>query len=221
MPTIHNPTTVTMPAARRREVAQVIHARGLTLIEDDPYSFLAPGHQPLSALVPDRSFLAASVAKCLAPGLRVSIVVAPNGSAADRLARSLRATQQMPVPLMGAIAARWMRDGTAQAIAEAIGAEAVARQTLARAALAGTGFVAHAHGLHVWLPLPPTLAAGAFAAELHGRGLAVVTADAFATDVAPPGGIRLALGAAKSRLQLARALDILSSAFMAAATGPD
>jgi DNA-binding transcriptional MocR family regulator len=208
-----------MPAERRRRIADVVRRRGLTLIEDDPYSFLVPGQTPVSALVPERAYLAASLSKCIAPGLRTSLVVVPDAEAAQRLAGLLRATLQMPAPLMAAVATLWMRDGTAGAIAGAIRSEATARQTLARAALAGHALAAHPGGHHVWLSLPQRWPAHRFAAHLNGRGLAVVTGEAFATDASPPNAIRLALGAARSRAQLARALEILSEAL--AAPAPD
>jgi len=208
-----------MPAERRRRIADVIRVRGLTLIEDDPYSFLVPGETPVSALIPERAYLAASLSKCIAPGLRTSLVVVPDAEAAARLASLLRATLQMPAPLMAAVATLWMRDGTAGAIVGAIRSEAAARQVLARAALAGHPLAAHPGGLHVWLPLPQRWPAQRFAAHLNGRGLAVVTGEAFATDASPPNAIRLALGAARSRAQLARALEILSEAL--ASPAPD
>lgn len=212
MPTIHNPTTITMPEERRRRVADVIRKRGLVLIEDDPYSFLAPGSLPVTALIPDRSYLAASLAKCIAPGFRASILVTPDAQASEKVAQRLRAMQQMSAPLMAAVLTRWMRDGTASAIVDAVRAEAATRQSLARKILGPDSFAAHPQGLHAWVPLPDGLPAGRFAAELHGRGLAVVTADAFAVDAEPPGAIRLALGAAQNRAQLVKALDILSVA---------
>ncbi len=220
MPTIHNPTTRTMPEERRRRIAEVIRKRDLVLVEDDPYSFFAPGALPVSAHIPERAYFAASLAKCLAPGLRLAIVVTPDATAAEALGKGLRANVQMPVPLMAAIATRWMRDGSASAIVAAIRAEAVARQALACAALAGQRFAANPAGLHVWLTLPDGVQAEAFAADLHGRGLAVVTASAFATEATPPSALRLALGAAQSRTQLARALDILASALKTSAAPP-
>jgi DNA-binding transcriptional MocR family regulator len=212
MPTLHNPTTVTMPAERRARIADIVRKRGLTLIEDDPYSFLAPGQKPISALVPERAYLAASLSKCIAPGFRTSLVVAPDAEAAARLANLLRATLQMPAPLMAAVATRWMRDGTADAVVNAVRAEAAARQALAREALGKHAYAAHPNGHHIWLPLPPRWPAQRFAAHLHGKGLAVVTGDAFATDASPPNAIRIALGAARSRAQLTKALEILSDA---------
>ena len=211
-PTMHNPTTATMSADRRERIAAVVRKRALILIEDDPYTFLTPGLPPIAALVPERSYFAASLSKAIAPGLRTSLVVAPEAAAAARCAALLRAVVQMPSPLMAAVASKWMRDGTARDLIAAIRAEAAARQALARDALQGHAAAAHPGGLHVWLALPDRWPASRFVAHLSGRGLAVVTADAFATDAAPPNAIRLALGAARSQAQLARALTILKDA---------
>ena len=115
----------------------------------------------------------------------------------------------MSVPLTVAIIARWMRDGTAGAIIKAVSAEAAARQTLAREALAGHAYAADPHGHHLWLTLPDAWPSARFAAQLHRRGLGVVTGEAFATTQAPPNCIRIALGAARNRPMLVKALDIL------------
>ncbi|WP_244438491.1 PLP-dependent aminotransferase family protein [Hyphomicrobium nitrativorans] len=218
-PTMQNPTTATMSADRRKRIAAVVRKRGLVLIEDDPYTFLAPGLPPISSFVPERSYFAASLSKAIAPGLRTSIVVAPDAAAAARCAALLRAVVQMSSPLMAAIATQWMRDGTAADLIKATRKETAARQTLARDALQGQDAIAHPAGLHVWLGLPNRWPAPRFVAHLGGRGLAVVTADAFATDAAPPNAIRLALGAARNQAQLARALAILAEALGEGATG--
>ena len=67
MPTMHNPTTATMPTPRRAQIAQIIRERSLTLIEDDPYAFLTSGIEPLATLVPERAFLTASLSKASHP----------------------------------------------------------------------------------------------------------------------------------------------------------
>lgn len=217
MPTLHNPTTATMSPERRSRIAEVIRKHRLLLIEDDPYSFLTPGSEPIAAAIPEHTYLAASLSKCIAPGLRTSIVVAPDKAAVAQLASLFRATLQMPAPLMAAVAVRWMRDGTARNIVEAIRTEAVARQTLAREALAGQAYASQPNGHHIWLPLSADWPAQRFAAHLHGRGIAVVTGEAFATDATPQNAIRLALGAARGRAQLSKALEILSAALSAGA----
>ena len=77
IPTIHNPTTATMPRARREQVAEILRARDVLLLEDDAYGMLAPEAVPLAALVPERTYFAATLSKCIAPGLRVSFLLTP------------------------------------------------------------------------------------------------------------------------------------------------
>lgn len=208
MPTMHNPTTATLPPERRERIAAIVRRQKLTLIEDDPYAFLTCGIVPIATLVPERTYLTASLSKSLTPGLRASLVVTPGADCSQRLTNTLRATLQMPAPFATAIAIRWLRDGTADAIIKAVRAEAVYRQKLAREVLNASVFAADPHGHHVWLPLPSTWSAARFAAQLQNRGIGVVTSDAFAVDHGPP-GVRVALGAASNRSNLARALDIV------------
>ena len=89
---------------------------------------------------------------------------------------------------------------------------AAARQKIAAKALAGQDYAAHPRGHHVWLRLPTTWSRLEFAAHVQRQGLAVVTSDSFTVDDAPEHAIRIALGAARSRADLAGALDVLSVA---------
>lgn len=209
MPTMHNPTTATLPLERRQRIAQIARRYGLTLIEDDPYAFLTSGIVPLAQLVPERTYLTASLSKSVTPGLRTSLVVTPGGEASAALIAGLRATLQMPPPITTAVAVRWLRDGSADAIVRAVRAETAARQKLAREILTGHTYAADARGPHLWLPLPPRRPAASFAAQLRNRGLGVVTGEAFSVGEDAPAGVRIALGAAHNRAILTRALDIV------------
>jgi len=220
IPTIHNPTAVTMPPARRRAVADVIRANGLTLFEDDAYGALAPEAVPLAALIPERTYFAASLSKCIAPGLRVSFLLAPGRAAAGAMANALRASVQMPVGLIVALVTRFIRDDSVTDIIAAIAGEAGIRQDMAAQKLAEHGFAAHPRGHHIWVALPSVWSRAEFATYIQRQGLAVVTSDAFSLDDNPPHAIRVALGAARNRADLARALDILAAALKSpAATG--
>ena len=210
-PAIHNPTTASMTTNRRREVAGAVAKTNAILIEDDAYGRLDRDSATLASLIPERTYLVASLSKCIAPGLRVSFVVAPDRAAADMLADTLRATTQMPTPLTTALAVRWLRDGSADAIITAIRAEAAFRQKLAAKALAGYTFAAHRHGHHIWLSLPASWNRAEFADHLRRRGLTVVTSDAFNTAATAPHAIRISLGAVASRADLARGLNMLSA----------
>lgn len=212
VPTIQNPTTVTLSAERREQVASVIARRGLMLFEDDAYGALDPKQVPMATLVPERAWYVATLSKCIAPGLRVSFMVTPGRAEAAVMANALRTVVQMPAPLMVALVLRWLGDGSADEIIAAIANEAAARQKLAARALAGQDYAAHPKGHHVWLRLPPAWTRLEFAAHVQRQGLAVVTSDSFSVDDAPEHAIRIALGAARSRAELVGALDVLSAA---------
>lgn len=213
IPTIHNPTAITMPPARRAALAQVIRLHDALLIEDDAYGLLAPDCAPIANLIPERSYVATSLSKCIAPGLRVSFLAAPDAEGAAKVADALRATVQMPTALTVALAARWLADGSADQVIHAIRGEAAARQRLAAQALAGLDYQAHPQGHHVWVGLPRSWSRPEFVAHVQRQGLVVVSSDAFCVpDQAPPHAIRVALGAAASRAELAGALSVLALA---------
>ena len=217
IPTIHNPTTVTMPAARRKEIAGILRRNGVPLIEDDAYGALDQKVVRLASLVPERTYLAATLSKCIAPGLRVSFLLTPDRNSAEQLTNALRATVQMSVALMIALVVRWLGNGSADGIIDAIKHEAAARQKLATRALAGIAFAAHPNGHHIWISLPRHWTRPEFAAHVQRQGLAVVTSEAFSVEEASPHAIRVALGAASSRDELIRALDVLASALRSSA----
>jgi DNA-binding transcriptional MocR family regulator len=212
IPTIHNPTTATMPRSRREHVAEILRARNVLLLEDDAYGMLEPKAVPLAALIPERTYFAATFSKCIAPGLRVSFLLTPDQDAASLLANALRATVHMPAFLMVALVTRWLQDGSADAIIAAIRDEATARQKLASQVLARHAFSRHPNGLHIWVTLPPSWNRTEFASYVQRQGLGVVTAEAFSVEDAPPHAIRVSLGAASSRAELVRGLEILAGA---------
>jgi len=213
IPTIHNPTTATMPPGRREEVAAILRANDVQLLEDDAYGLLEPTAVPLAALVPERTYFAATLSKCIAPGLRVSFLLTPDQDAASQVAAALRATVQMPTFLMVALVARWLQDGSADAIITAIRDEAAARQQLAAQALGRLPFSRHPSGHHIWVSLPRAWSPTEFTSHVQRRGLAVVAAETFSVaEAAAPRAIRVSLGAASSRSELVSALEILAGA---------
>ncbi|CAL8976963.1 2-aminoadipate transaminase [Propionicimonas sp. T2.31MG-18] len=76
IPTFQNPTGRSMPAARRREVADVLLRTGVPLLEDDPYGelrFEGEAAAPLAALpgMGAQTVLLNSASKVMAPGVRI------------------------------------------------------------------------------------------------------------------------------------------------------
>jgi DNA-binding transcriptional MocR family regulator len=111
VPTQQNPTTATMGPARRKAIADIIRKRGCVLIEDDVYGPLEPQMAPIATLIPEHTYYAASIAKCIAPALRVAYLLAPDASAEQRMRAGMQATMQMPPSLMVALVTQWLRSG--------------------------------------------------------------------------------------------------------------
>ncbi|WP_431016726.1 PLP-dependent aminotransferase family protein [Bradyrhizobium pachyrhizi] len=212
IPTQQNPTTATMGAARRKAIADIISKRDCVLIEDDVYGPLEPQMAPIATLIPERTYYAASIAKCIAPALRVAYLLAPDAAAEQRMRASMQATMQMPPSLMVALVTQWLRSGVAADIIRAIRNEAAARQLLATRFLKGVSYAARPASHHLWMPLPKHFDGIDLLSHLMRNGLAVVGEDAFAAGEAAPRGLRVSLGAARNRAELSQALQVLSNA---------
>jgi DNA-binding transcriptional MocR family regulator len=212
VPTLHNPTTATLDPARRNAIAAIIRNVDTVLIEDDAYGLLEPSASPIANLIPERTYLAVSLSKCIAPALRVSYLLAPDAAAEQAMRSSLQATMQMPPPLMVALATHWLRHGIADQIVAAIRNEAAGRQQLASRILKDLPFAARPGAHHLWLPLPRRWSRSDFIAHVLRDGLAVVGADAFAVGEAVPHAVRVSLGAARNRAELSQALHLLAAA---------
>ena len=170
---------------------------------------------PIANLIPERTYYAASLAKCIAPALRVAYLLAPDSAAEARMRGGLQATMLMPPSLMVALVTHWLRSGIANEIIKAIRAEASARQQLAQRFLKGVTYVARPASHHLWVPLPKHLDGGDVIGHLLRNGLAVVAEDAFAVNEDAPRGLRVSIGAARNRADLSQALQVLARAVKA------
>ncbi len=213
IPTLHNPTTATLPLERRLAVVAAAREHGVPIIEDDVYGPLpAAPLPPLAALAPEAVHHIAGLAKCLSPMLRIAYVVSPDARQSLRVAAAQRGTTLMPSPLTAAVARRWIGDGTAAAVLDAVRAEAAARRALAEAILPADAIVTKPEAFHLWLCLPRTWSRGEFIAYLRTRGIAAVGSDAFATMPDTPDALRICLGAAADRAETRQVLDIIADA---------
>lgn len=206
-PTLQNPLGATMGAARRADLAGILDTVGLTAIEDAVYGFLADA-QPLASLAPDRTILVDSLSKRVMPALTVGLIAGPP-HLTDRLAASVRQGAWTALGLSLAAGMHWMSGGSAATLAEAKRRDAASRQTLAREILGGLTVVGDPRAYHLWLALPETWRAEAFAAAALRRGIALLPAAAFAVHPGhAPNAVRLAL-ATPSPEDLSEALTTL------------
>ena len=213
VPTLHNPTTITMPEARRTAVASIAKKYDLLIVEDDIYGLISNASPPpIAKLLPDQTIYLSGLAKAITPALRIAYVVFPNEALGLRVKRLLNSIGTLPSPIMRALSTQWIFDGTGQLICSALRQEAIERQELARAILPHKLIKREADAYHLWLRLPPTVDRKELSLYLLLNGLSVPDNTSFAVSDSCERGIRLALGAARTQKQLSDALLMLSSA---------
>jgi len=211
IPTLHNPTTATMPAERRQAIVDITRRHDLPIVEDDIFRRLAPSPPPpLSALAPELVYHVTGLSKTTAPGLRVGFVAAPP-AAVDRLASAIRTTCWVAPPVAVEIASRWIADGTAERILEDAQRESAWRRQRALRALDRWDIRCAPGAMHLWMRLPDPWRSTDFAAEAKRRGLGVTPAEAFAIGRrAPAHTIRACFGSLPNRAVLEQALGLLT-----------
>jgi DNA-binding transcriptional MocR family regulator len=214
IPTLQNPTGRIMSVSRRREIAAIAQRRDLWIIEDDVYgAFGGDGIVPLAALAPDRTLYLSGLSKTVAPGLRTGFLVTPNAALFDWLTHAIRALSYSPPTIGSLVATQWIEDGTADAIAGEIGTELRIRTALARTMLGDRVAAAGDDRCpHLWLPMTELEAERLVARALHA-GVQLTPAGAPIVDPTMICGVRLCVGAPRSRTNFETALARIGPAF--------
>ncbi|AQU88476.1 GntR family transcriptional regulator [Komagataeibacter nataicola] len=194
-PTMHNPTTATMGAGRRHDIARLCSSHDALVIEDDVYDCVHDtALPPLVTLAPERTFYVSSLSKTLSPGLRIGALAPPRGfmqAARDALLNA----SLMIAPLSYAMMAQWMLDGTAASVRQSLRGEAGRRRALACAVLGPHLTPPRYDAFHAWMPMPLARARW-LGAEAAKQGVKVTLPQPFmaCTEADAPAGIRLCLG---------------------------
>ena len=209
-PTLHNPTTATMSAERRRRLVGIARRWDVVIIEEDVYGLLAEDSPPpLAALAPERVIYLTGLSKTVAPGLRIGYLVIP-----PKLRGRMRDTEHHTTwyvsPLSTALASRWMEDGTAWRRLLTQRRELATRHRLCVRHLEGFDWRGTPRCPHVWL-VAPRGGSEPFTRRALAEGVVVVPASVFAAgrSVAED-GIRISIGAATDRGSLAEGLSRLA-----------
>ncbi len=219
-PTLHNPTAVLTPLARREAIVAVAREHDLVMIEDDVYGPLVPDRPPpLAVLAPERTVHLTSLSKFLAPGLRLGFASGP-----AELVQAMTAAQRDlslgHAPLSGELFARALAAGT---VAEALRQqrlEMAERQELAGALLSGLDIRSRPTALHVWLRLPQRWTSGEASLALARQGVLVAPADRFFIGRgSAPQAVRISLSAPATRSHLRSALERVASVLALDANG--
>jgi DNA-binding transcriptional MocR family regulator len=215
LPTLQNPTNVTMPMARRRDIAGIAARHGVAILEDDVYGLLSErAPPPLASFAPETAYYLTSLSKTVAPGLRVGYIAAPAG-AGDGLAAAIRASSWMASPITADLAARMIDGGVADQLMGSRRRETEARRHLALDILSPwlspSQAAAPAGAIHLWLHLPEPWRSSEFAAAARRRGVNVTPAEAFI--IGRQGvshAVRLCLGPPRARETLEQGLRRLA-----------
>ncbi|MGF7173831.1 PLP-dependent aminotransferase family protein [Azospirillum doebereinerae] len=218
VPTMHNPTAVVMPQARRAEIAVIARRYGVILIEDDVFGFMVPDAKPIQAIAPDITIYVTSLSKSVSAGLRIGYVVTPP-DLRPRVEAAIRALQYSAPALPAEVASRWIQDGSADRIVETQRVEDLARQRLARSILPVEAVYGHPAAQHIWLVLPEPWRREDFVAETRRRGVVVTGADAFTVGRASaPHAVRIGLCMPGTRDEAARGLRAIADSLEAPAS---
>jgi len=210
-PTLLNPTTHTISAPRRTLIVDIARRFDVQIVEDDPYGFLpSDGPSPFATLAPERTWHVAGLAKCLGAGLRIAYVVVPDPRSGWLFASAVRTATVMASPVT--IAPRWIADGTADALLDAVRRESMERQKLLAAILPHATLRSDPVGFHFWLSLPEPWTRSAFVGHTRSTGIGVVASDAFVTNGTPPEAVRICLGGPADRSAVRGALEFLAHA---------
>jgi DNA-binding transcriptional MocR family regulator len=207
MPTLQTPMGSVMPSERRRVIADIVRRHDAYLLEDDAYNYLlTPPLMPVSKLIPERSFYIVSFAKCLAPGLRIAAMIAPDAFR-DRSINALRATGWMAVPVMAEVVARLIHNGGLTRQARLKREKASLRDGIVRRVLKEWLPAAPAApGFHTWFPLPAGRTLAALIAQAAQAGITLAPPGALRRMESENLGVRLCLGAPATEADLERAL---------------
>lgn len=155
MPTYSNPTGTQMDMTRKAELAKVIRAHHLTLIEDDIYAFLSPkDNTPLSALCPQDGCYIASFSKAICPGLRIAFLSVPHRFS-PQIARGIYNINVKTSSINVETAAYMIHNGIANEVIEKKQQEALARNLIFQQYFPSN--IPTPLAFSRWLPLPTAL----------------------------------------------------------------
>ncbi|GGN04240.1 aminotransferase-like domain-containing protein [Streptomyces fuscichromogenes] len=209
-PTLHNPTSLTVPTERRLQLARAVSDLGLPVVEDQIWSFLHRGPEPpLAALAPRLVHLVDGLSKRVAPGLTAGFAVVPEGRV-DAVAAAVRSGGWSAGAFALEAAVRWIGDGTVGRLVSAKREQAARRQGLVREVLDGFAVRGDPSGYFAWWELPERWRADSFTAAAAARGIAVTPGTAFRVDPKrTPDAVRIGLASA-AEPELAGALRTLA-----------
>jgi DNA-binding transcriptional MocR family regulator len=205
MPSLHNPTGVTMNADRRDRLVTLAKRYGVPLVEDDPYGELAdPALAPLRARDTESVIYLSSFSKTIAPSLRLGWIVAPRTIYERLLLRKQSYDMASSMYIQAGV-----RDYLEEAYdghVEALRLEIAERRVLAYAAIerhwpAGMRVSRDGSGYYLWATAPREIRARVLLANAERLGVSFLFGEAFFAQTGGDHNFRVAITPV-SRLQI-------------------
>lgn len=179
LPGLCNPRASFMPEGRRQDIARLCVKHGLPIIENDASGPVARDRPtPLAAFAPDHTLYLTTFSKCTVPGLRAGYISAPEQFQQALLARIISFSWNA-TPLVCELATAWVRDGTAESLADWQRQALTERYTATTKQFTGLKWQGHPAGLHVWLTLPEPWTPDVFAAQARLLNITVAPQTSF------------------------------------------
>ena len=199
MPSLHNPTNVTMNADRRERLVTLARRAGIPIIEDDPYGELAHAPAPpLVGLAPDYVVYLSTFSKTIAPSLRVGWLAAPR-TILERLLLRKQALDMATSLYVQAAIADYLQTGYDAHVVQ------LRDELLERRKIADKAIAAHwpstirtskaTGGFYLWASTPRELRARPLLDQAERHGASFLFGEAFFANSGGDHHFRLALTA--------------------------
>ena len=203
VPTHHNPTGRSMPAARRAELVALAEQEGITIVEDDAYRELSYDGPPPPSLwslsgSPGTVVRLGTFAKSIAPGMRVGFVTADAATVSRFADGGMLDSGGGANHFAGLVVAEYMRAGDyARGVDLLRDAFRERRDRMLRALAAemppGTTWTEPAGGYFIWIELPPGIDAARLLPVAEANGTSLLPGPTFFLDpTVGTGSIRVA-----------------------------
>jgi 2-aminoadipate transaminase len=197
-PNFQNPSGRCVSEARRAALVDAARARGLPIVEDNPYGdlwFDAPPPAPMASRWAEGTVYLGSFSKVLAPGLRLGYLVAPP-ALFPKLLQAKQAADLHTPSFNQRIVHEAIRDGFLGEHVPTIRARYRAGRDAMLAALkahlpSGCRWNVPSGGMFFWVELPDGVNATALLPRAVARGMAFVPGEPFYADQARVNTLRL------------------------------
>ncbi|EGR2795391.1 PLP-dependent aminotransferase family protein [Vibrio navarrensis] len=191
VPSHQNPTGISMPESRKKQIAQVINDKRVWLVEDDIYCFLDDDPiAPIANFAPDYTFHISALSKAISPAMRCGYLKAPD-SQITVLNANIRTNIWLASPINFIAATLLIESGEAFRLADQQREIANERQKMVREIFTSLDFTAS--GYHIWLPLPDHWQPDRFAMEAKNRNVIVTSGSYFCANNGSTPHVRLSL----------------------------